>query len=233
MPQHPRCAAKLRDGSPCGRVTATPTSEFCSFHTEQFAPENLHPTVHRNPPKKRTAAMVVEPGPSTEIAAATTNNNGSSDPSTIRPTLARAAADHLPALQEGLLDLALNGSSARWVTVTCGACGQRSRVEVPGVDGRTRLAATEVLLSQGLGRAPAAPEITTAAMPRSAEAVARMDWEQLSGLAASIYVEEIAAVQRDGGAALVAEKIRALSDGERAVLRRALDAAEQRAAVAT
>jgi hypothetical protein len=226
MPQHPRCSATLRDGSPCDRVTATPTSEFCSFHTEQFGPENLHRTVRRNPPKKRTAAVVVEPQPSTEIAIVEANGNGSSDPSTIRPALARAAAANLPQLEQGLLDLALNGSSEKWMTVRCSNCGQQSRVKVPGVDGRTRLAATELLLSQGLGRAPAAPEITTPAMPQSADAVAKMDWEQLSGLAASIYADEIATVLRDGGAALVREKVACLSAGERRILREALDASE-------
>jgi hypothetical protein len=210
-------------------VTATPTSEFCSFHTEQFGQETLQRAIRRNPPKKRPVAVVGEPQPTTEIAVTATTSNGSGDPAAIRPALARAAAANLPQLEQGLLDLALNGSSDRWVTVTCGACGQRSRVEVPGVDGRTRLAATELLLSQGLGRAPAAPEIATPAMPRTAEAVARMDWEQLSGLAASIYADEIATVQRDGGAALVREKVARLSSGERRVLRDALDAADRTA----
>jgi hypothetical protein len=37
MPQHSRCAATLKDGSPCERVTVTPSAPFCSHHTELLA----------------------------------------------------------------------------------------------------------------------------------------------------------------------------------------------------
>jgi hypothetical protein len=33
MSEHPRCEAKLRDGSPCGRVTVTPNAPHCAHHT--------------------------------------------------------------------------------------------------------------------------------------------------------------------------------------------------------
>jgi hypothetical protein len=44
----------------------------------------------------------------------------------------------------------------------------------------------------------------------------------MQALFAAIYVDEIAAVQRRGGEALVREKLLALSEGERRVLRDAL-----------
>ena len=47
----------------------------------------------------------------------------------------------------------------------------------------------------------------------------------LQAVFAAIYANEIAAVLRDGGVALVREKLADLSDGERRALRIALDAA--------
>jgi hypothetical protein len=46
----------------------------------------------------------------------------------------------------------------------------------------------------------------------------------MQALFAALYIEEIAAVQRSGGKALLREKLAALSEGERRVLRETLDA---------
>jgi hypothetical protein len=59
-------------------------------------------------------------------------------------------------------------------------------------------------------------------MPANVAAVQAMGWDELQALFAATYVDEIAAVQRKGGAALVREKIAGLSEGERRVLREAL-----------
>jgi hypothetical protein len=50
-----------------------------------------------------------------------------------------------------------------------------------------------------------------------------MGWEEMQSLFAATYVDELAAVQRNGGAALVRDKLASLSDGERRVLREALE----------
>jgi hypothetical protein len=52
-----------------------------------------------------------------------------------------------------------------------------------------------------------------------------MGWEEMQALFAATYVDEIAAIQRTGGAAFVRERVTALSEGERRVLREALAAA--------
>jgi hypothetical protein len=54
------------------------------------------------------------------------------------------------------------------------------------------------------------------------EAVKAMSWEEMQHLFAAIYVDEIAAVKRDGGEVLVREKLAGLSDDQRSVLREAL-----------
>ena len=84
---------------------------------------------------------------------------------------------------------------------------------------RARVGAIEVLLREGLGRPAQAEEAPTPRMPSSVAAVKALGWDEFQALFAATYVDEIAAVQRDGGAALVREKVAALSEGERRVLR--------------
>jgi len=55
-----------------------------------------------------------------------------------------------------------------------------------------------------------------------AEAIKTMSWKDMQCLFATIYVNEIAAVHRDGGEALVCEKFVNLSQDQRNVLRAAL-----------
>jgi hypothetical protein len=62
-------------------------------------------------------------------------------------------------------------------------------------------------------------------MPTSVEAVKAMSWDDMQTLFAATYADEIAAMLRDGGVALVREKLAALSDDKRRALRIALDAA--------
>ena len=47
-------------------------------------------------------------------------------------------------------------------------------------------------------------------MPTSIDAVKAMSWDDMQALFAAIYADEIAAVLRDGGIALVREKLRLL-----------------------
>jgi hypothetical protein len=55
-------------------------------------------------------------------------------------------------------------------------------------------------------------------------AVKELGWEEMQYLFAALFVDEVAAMQRVGGEALVREKLAALSEGERRVLREALAA---------
>jgi hypothetical protein len=49
-----------------------------------------------------------------------------------------------------------------------------------------------------------------------------MGWDEMQALFASLYVDEIASLQRDGGEATVREKLAVLSEDSRRVLREAL-----------
>jgi hypothetical protein len=60
-------------------------------------------------------------------------------------------------------------------------------------------------------------------MPHSVEAVQKLSWEQMQQVFAATFVDELAALDRHGGDALVRRKVAALSEGERRVLREALD----------
>jgi hypothetical protein len=84
------------------------------------------------------------------------------------------------------------------------------------------VAAIELLLKEGLGRAPQAAEPPTPRLPDNADAVKDMPWEEMQLLFASLYVDEIAAVLRGEGRALLRERLIALSDGERRILRETL-----------
>jgi hypothetical protein len=148
----------------------------------------------------------------------------SADPATVRPSLALAAAENVEALKESLLQAAAAATKPTWITVECSGCGERSRIEAPVPDVRARVAAIELLLREGLGRPATAEEVTSPQLPTNVAAVGEMTWEEMQALFAAIYVDEIAAAQRDGSEALVEAKVAALSEGERRVLREALDA---------
>jgi hypothetical protein len=62
-------------------------------------------------------------------------------------------------------------------------------------------------------------------MPANVQALKAMSWDDMQAVFAAIYADEIAAVLRDGGIALVREKLTALTDDARRALRIALDAA--------
>jgi hypothetical protein len=151
--------------------------------------------------------------------------NGSVSPAEVRPRLGELVAENLSELERVLVETATGADKPVWVTTTCKVCGRDGRHEVVIPDYRVRLDAVEKLLQQGLGRAREAEEVPAPRMPTSVAAVEAMGWKELQQLMAAIYVDEIAAMQRDGGAALVREKIAALSAGERRVLREALAAA--------
>ena len=92
--------------------------------------------------------IVTQPTAELEPAVAIAN----ADSTTVRPMLALAAAENLEALKASLLQAAASATKPTWITVECSDCGERSRVEAPVPDVRSRLAAIELLLHEGLGR---------------------------------------------------------------------------------
>jgi hypothetical protein len=101
-------------------------------------------------------------------------------------------------------------------------CGKKHRAGVQVPDTRARLQALQLWLEQSLGRIGVSEETLTPHLPASVAAVQTMDWASMQALFAALYVDEIAALCRDGGDALVREKLGAPSEDSRRVLRDAL-----------
>jgi hypothetical protein len=166
---------------------------------------------------RRAPVLRVIAEPQLEKAASGTIANA--DPATVRPSLAAAAAENVEQLKSSLLEAAGSAAKPVWLTVECAACGARARVEAPVPDVRARVAAIELLLREGLGRPATAEEVRSTRLPASAAAVKAMSWDDMQALFAVTYVDEIAALERTGGRALVRQKLAALSEGQRRVLR--------------
>jgi hypothetical protein len=223
MAASPRCGALLRNGQPCGRTVAA-GSDFCVHHTKLLETVDAQALRQGRIPKKRslkTSTLRVVPTTDVEPAIAGTGI-ANADPATVRPSLAVAAAENVEALTSSLLEAAAAATKPTWITVECSGCGERSQVEAPVPDVRARVAAIELLLREGLGRPATAEEVHRSHVPATVAAVGEMSWEETQALFAVLYVDEIAAVQRSGGPALVREKLLTLTQGERHALREAL-----------
>jgi len=109
-----------------------------------------------------------------------------------------------------------------WVTTTCSGCGKKQRVDFKIPDVRSRVAAIELLLREGLGRPPQAEEAASPRLPRTAEAVAKLSWEDMQMIFATQFASEIAAVTEDGDV-LLRERAAALDEDQRQLLRESLD----------
>jgi len=88
-----------------------------------------------------------------------------SHPTLDRRPLAEAAAASLDDISSALLDAALGATREMWVTAACSDCGKKQRVEVKIPDVRSRVAAIELLLREGLGRPPQAEELRLLVSP--------------------------------------------------------------------
>ena len=151
------------------------------------------------------------------------SGNGHTDPAQVRPRLAEAAAASLDDISTALLDAALGATREMWVTTACGGCGKKQRVEVKIPDVRSRVAAIELLLREGLGRPPQADETASPRLPRTAEAVEKLSWSDMKMIFATHFAGEIAAVTERGGEGVLGERVAALDDDQRQLLREALD----------
>ena len=75
---------------------------------------------------------------------------------------------------------------------------------------------------QGLGRPPQAEEAASPRLPRTAEAVEKLGWNDMQMIFATQFASEIAAVSENGDA-LLRERVEALDNDQRRLLREALD----------
>jgi hypothetical protein len=88
-----RCAARLRDGQPCGR-TGLRDSQFCSHHTSLVEMHEADVLKQRLPSRRASSGskppkVVTAHGPIVEDASG--SQDGSPDPATVRPRLGEAA----------------------------------------------------------------------------------------------------------------------------------------------
>src|SRR3954470_23546418 len=185
MAASPHCAALLRSGQPCERTVAA-GSEVCVHHTNLLATVDAEAMKRgripkQRAPKKALLRVAAEP-PLNEPAAVPTALVVSADPSTVRPSLALAAAENLEQLKASLLQAAGSAVKPVWLTVECSGCGERSQVEAPVPDMRSRVSAIELLLREGLGRSATAEEVRAPRMPANVAAVQRMSWEDMQAV---------------------------------------------------
>ena len=110
-----------------------------------------------------------------------------------------------------------------WVTTACSGCGKKQRIEVKIPDVRSRVAAIELLLCEGLGRPPQAEETASPRLPRTVEAVEKLSWKDMQMIFATHFATEIAAVAENGGETLLHERVAVLDEDQRRLLREALD----------
>jgi hypothetical protein len=157
-----------------------------------------------------------------EVETSLASANGHADPAQVRPRLAEAAAASLDDIQAALLDAALGATREMWVTMACSGCGKKQRVEVKIPDVRSRVAAIELLLREGLGRPPQADEAASPRLPRTAEAVEKLSWNDMKLIFATQFASEIAAVTKDEDA-LLRERVASLDEDQRHLLREALE----------
>lgn len=214
-----QCAGHLRSGERC-RSAALTDSAFCSHHAalvEDVGEMRVRAGDH---PRRRRSAST-EPLVA-EVETHSPSGNGA-DPAQVRPRLAEAAAASLDDIQAALLDAALGATRETWVTTECSDCGKKARVEVRVPDVRSRVAAIELLLREGLGRPPQAEEAPAPRLPRTAEEIETLGWKDMNAIFAAHFASEIEALTERGGEELLRGRVAALDEGQRRLLREALD----------
>jgi hypothetical protein len=217
----PRCAARRRDGAPCGALAASPTAVFCHHHErlagrhgEDAVREGAYPRNHQ--PRSRAPLEA-------QLDSEHTGNGSSGvTPAAVRPALAQAAANEVGTITSVLMDAATNTTRPVWTTPACPECGAQFRQEVHVPDHKARVAAVEVLLREGLGRPGQAEEPTTPRLPATVNGIRSMSWEDMQYFAATLLVDELMTLQRDGGEQLLRRRVAELGGSERRVLRKAL-----------
>jgi hypothetical protein len=143
------------------------------------------------------------------------------DPALVRPGLAAAAAEGLDTIRAALLDAAAVNRKT-FVTIGCKHCGRQGRYEVEVADTRARVAAIQLLLSEGLGRAPQAEE-NQVKVPQSLSDLRKLSFPEVEALVATHFLELIHEAG-DDAEEMLERRVRALSPGQREHVRTALDA---------
>src|SRR5580765_8215783 len=214
-------AARRRDGALCGGLACSPAAVFCRHHerlAEKYGEEAIREGRYpRRRTPRRSGAVDAE-----SEAIQESNGSGVVSPAAVRPALAQAAADELGTITAVLMDAATNTTRPVWTTPACPECGAQVRQEVHVPDHKARVAAVEVLLREGLGRPGQAEEPPPPRLPESAAAIASMGWQEMQQFAATLFLDDLVVVQRDGGGALLRERVAELGDEQRRLLREAL-----------
>jgi hypothetical protein len=109
-----------------------------------------------------------------------------------------------------------------WVSITCPDCGKKQRAEVRVPDVRARVTAIELLLREGLGRAPQAEEDSTPDMPRTVDEAERMSWKDMKLVFALSFADEITVVREGKGIEELRRRLAMPGGEEQALLRDAL-----------
>jgi hypothetical protein len=220
----------MRSGERCRSVAVD--GDFCAYHHRVAADvgeDAVRAGQHVRPRRQDSTLARVTAEPQPELLEVPARNGSAGDgvvtPSEVRPRLAAAAAANLPDLERVLLDAATGATRQAWTTIVCKHCERQGRYEVVIPDYRVRLDAVEKLLQQGLGRAREAHDAPVSQVPAVAADVMKLPWQDLQRFAASFCLDDLVALHRRGADALLQERVADLSDGERRVLRAALDSA--------
>jgi hypothetical protein len=223
----PRCSALRRDGSPCTTLASSPDATYCAHHERLVELHGEDAVRNGTYPKKRNpkaeVAVVAEP---TKNGAEATNGSVSLSPAQVRPRLAEAAAGSVEEIEAALLDAAVGALREHWVTFECPECHRKHRAQVSVPDVRSRVAAIELLLREGLGRPAQAEEAPVGQLPDSAEAIRAMPWHDLQALFALQFADDITTVSAGETETVIRKKLGGLSVEGRALLRAALDEVE-------
>jgi hypothetical protein len=220
----PRCSALRRDGQPCGALAWSPDAVFCRHHERLVKLHGEEAVRAGDYPKTRS--------PKSEIPvvaeAETTGNDGSValSPADVRPALAQAAAASLHQIQQALLDAALGALRENWVTFECPECHRKHRAQVSVPDVRSRVAAIELLLREGLGRPAQADEPSVPQLPDSVEAIRAMPWRDLQTVFALQFADDITTVTAGKSKTAISQRLSRLGEDGRSLVREALDEIE-------
>jgi hypothetical protein len=219
----PRCSAFRRDGLPCGALASSPDATYCRHHERLLELHGEDAVRSGTYPKKRRKAEVP-----VVVETETTGRNGHVlvTPAQVRPRLAEAAAGSVDEIQGALLDAALGAVREHWTTLSCSDCGKKSRVQVQVPDVRSRVAAIELLLREGLGRPAQAEEPRHATLPSTREGIEQLSWTDLQAVFAVEFAEQIQAVVTGETETVIRERLRQVGEEGRALLREGLDEVE-------
>jgi hypothetical protein len=214
------CAARLRDGTRCDHV-ARHDPDFCNQHAKlakKYGPE----TVMRGEQPKEKLQVVIGGSGDDDLAEPELEPETRTEPSMVRSGLADAAAEEFYKIKRSLLDAATGASKEQFVTISCPGCNKTTRMPIQLPDVRARIAAVEVLLREGLGRAPQSPEISTPTLPDTAEKMRRLGWEEMEVLAARMHLDSLELALNEGAEKSLANAVEKLSPEQRELLLRSL-----------